>query len=56
MPARGAVLLCYDLFSVCRAATALTNSSRRDELIFGDVQLLLSPMSARGSQIIPALG
>ncbi|XP_051927627.1 uncharacterized protein si:ch211-183d21.1 isoform X1 [Hippocampus zosterae] len=55
VPARGAVLLCYDLFSVCRAATALTNSSRRDELIFGDVQLLLSSMSARGSQIIPAL-
>ncbi|XP_077406210.1 uncharacterized protein LOC144038033 isoform X1 [Vanacampus margaritifer] len=55
VPARGAVLLCYDLFSVCRAATALTNSSRRDELMFSDVQLLLSSMSTRGSRVIPAL-
>ncbi|XP_049616125.1 uncharacterized protein si:ch211-183d21.1 isoform X1 [Syngnathus scovelli] len=55
VPARGTVILCYDLFSVCRAATALTNSSRRDELMFSDVQMLLSSTSTRGSQVIPAL-
>ncbi|XP_061562515.1 uncharacterized protein si:ch211-183d21.1 [Phycodurus eques] len=55
VPARGSVLLCYDLFSVCRAATALTNSSRRDELMFSDVQLLLTSTFTRGSRVIPAL-
>ncbi|XP_061665448.1 uncharacterized protein si:ch211-183d21.1 [Syngnathoides biaculeatus] len=55
VPARGSVLLCYDVFSVCSAATALTNSSRRDELMFSDVQLLLTSMSTGGSRVIPAL-
>ncbi|XP_038592611.1 uncharacterized protein si:ch211-183d21.1 [Micropterus salmoides] len=57
VPARGAVVLCYDLFSVCRAGTALTNSSLRDVLVFSENQQLLSSLSAtRGSQVIPALG
>ncbi|XP_057682474.1 uncharacterized protein si:ch211-183d21.1 [Corythoichthys intestinalis] len=56
VPARGAVLLCYDVFSVCRAATALTNSSRRDELFFSDTQPQLSLRSNEDSRIIPALG
>lgn len=56
MPARGAVILCYDLFSVCRAGTALTNSSLRDVLVFSEKQQLLSSLStSRGRQVIPAL-
>ncbi|XP_054625223.1 uncharacterized protein si:ch211-183d21.1 isoform X2 [Dunckerocampus dactyliophorus] len=56
VPARGAVVLCYDLFSVCRAGTALTNSSLRDQLVFSENQVLLSSLSSnRGSQVIPAL-
>uniref|UniRef100_A0A673C0C6 Si:ch211-183d21.1 n=1 Tax=Sphaeramia orbicularis TaxID=375764 RepID=A0A673C0C6_9TELE len=56
VPARGAVILCYDLFSVCRAGTALTNSSLRDVLVFSEKQQLLSSLStSRGRQVIPAL-
>ncbi|XP_077482802.1 uncharacterized protein LOC144093299 [Stigmatopora argus] len=55
VPARGTVLLCYDVFSVCRAATALTDSSRRDELTFSDVQPLVSSSSNRWDPVIPAL-
>ncbi|XP_061911892.1 uncharacterized protein si:ch211-183d21.1 [Entelurus aequoreus] len=55
VPARGAVVLCYDLFSVCRAGTALTNSSLRDELVFSENQLLLPRSTRRGSHVIPAL-
>ncbi|XP_038156995.1 uncharacterized protein si:ch211-183d21.1 [Cyprinodon tularosa] len=55
MPARGAVVLCYDLFSVCRAGNALTNSSLRDVLVFSENQRLLSSLSTtRGRQVIPA--
>ena len=55
VPARGAVVLCYDLFSVCRAGTALTNSSLRDVLVFSENQQLLSSLStSRGRQVIPA--
>ncbi|XP_074520066.1 uncharacterized protein LOC141785585 [Halichoeres trimaculatus] len=56
VPVRGAVVLCYDLFSVCRAGTALTNSSLRDVLVFSEKQQLLSSLStSRGRQVIPAL-
>lgn len=56
LPARGAVVLCYDLFSICRAGTPLTNSSLRDVLVFSENQQLLSSLStARGRQVIPAL-
>lgn len=56
VPVRGAVVLCYDLFSVCRAGTALTNSSLRDVLVFSENQKLLSSLSTtRGRQVIPAL-
>ncbi|XP_071782911.1 uncharacterized protein LOC139932874 [Centroberyx gerrardi] len=56
VPVRGAVVLCYDLFSVCRAGTGLTNSSLRDVLVFSENQQLLSSLSAtRGRQVIPAL-
>ncbi|XP_022046549.1 uncharacterized protein si:ch211-183d21.1 isoform X3 [Acanthochromis polyacanthus] len=56
VPVRGAVVLCYDLFSVCRAGTALTNSSLRDVLVFSENQQLLSSLSAsRGGQVMPAL-
>ncbi|KAM9425268.1 uncharacterized protein KZ484_008394 isoform 2-T3 [Pholidichthys leucotaenia] len=56
IPVRGAVVLCYDLFSVCRAGTALTNSSLRDVLVFSENQQLLSSLSTtRGRQVIPAL-
>ncbi|MEQ2290601.1 hypothetical protein AMECASPLE_004794 [Ameca splendens] len=55
VPARGAVVLCYDLFSVCRAGTALTNSSLRDVLVFSENQRLLSSLSTtRGRQVMPA--
>ncbi|XP_068439949.1 uncharacterized protein si:ch211-183d21.1 [Clinocottus analis] len=55
VPVRGAVVLCYDLFSVCRAGTALTNSSLRDVLVFSENQQLLSSLSTtRGRQVIPA--
>ena len=56
VPVRGAVVLCYDLFSICRAGTALTNSSLRDVLVFSENQQLLSSLSTtRGRQVIPAL-
>ncbi|KAF0025315.1 hypothetical protein F2P81_022196 [Scophthalmus maximus] len=56
VPVRGAVVLCYDLFSVCRAGTALTNSSLRDALVFSENQQLLSSLTTtRGRQVIPAL-
>ncbi|XP_047465874.1 uncharacterized protein si:ch211-183d21.1 [Mugil cephalus] len=56
VPVRGAVVLCYDLFSVCRAGTALTNSSLRDVLAFSESQQLLSSLSTtRGRQVMPAL-
>ncbi|XP_055006584.1 uncharacterized protein si:ch211-183d21.1 isoform X1 [Boleophthalmus pectinirostris] len=56
MPIRGAVVLCYDLFSVCRAGTALTNSSLRDVLVFSERKQLLSFLSTtRGRHVIPAL-
>lgn len=56
VPVRGAVVLCYDLFSVCRAGTALTNSSLRDVLVFSENQQLLSSLSTtRERQVIPAL-
>ncbi|XP_028331140.1 uncharacterized protein LOC114481034 [Gouania willdenowi] len=56
VPARGAVVLCYDLFSVCRAGTALTNSSLRDVLVFSNNPQLLSSLSTtRGRQVMPAL-
>ncbi|KAM6896893.1 uncharacterized protein FYW49_018275 [Xenentodon cancila] len=56
VPMRGAAVLCYDLFSVCRAGTALTNSSLRDVLVFSENQQLLSSLSTtRGSQVMPAL-
>ncbi|KAM4715984.1 uncharacterized protein FYW61_018677 [Anableps anableps] len=56
VPDRGAVVLCYDLFSVCRAGTALTNSSLRDVLVFSENQRLLSSLSTtRGRQVLPAL-
>lgn len=56
VPVRGAVVLCYDLFSVCRAGTALTNSSVRDSLVFSEKQQLLSSLlTARGRQITPAV-
>ncbi|XP_041818651.1 uncharacterized protein si:ch211-183d21.1 isoform X2 [Chelmon rostratus] len=56
VPVRGAVVLCYDLFSVCRAGTALTNSSLRDVLVFSENQRLLSSLSTtRGRQVIPAI-
>ncbi|XP_026206841.1 uncharacterized protein si:ch211-183d21.1 [Anabas testudineus] len=56
VPVRGAVVLCYDLFSVCRAGTALTNSSLRDVLVFSENQQLLYSLStARGRQVFPAV-
>ncbi|XP_028989884.1 uncharacterized protein si:ch211-183d21.1 [Betta splendens] len=56
VPARGAVVLCYDFFGVCRAGTALTNSSLRDVLVFSENQRLLSSLStARGRHVLPAL-
>lgn len=56
VPMRGAVVLCYDLFSVCRAGTALTNSSLRDVLVFSERQQLLSFLStSKGRHVIPAL-
>ncbi|XP_030610136.1 uncharacterized protein LOC115797780 [Archocentrus centrarchus] len=56
VPGRGAVVLCYDLFSVCRAGTALTNSSLRDVLVFSENQhLLFSLSTTRGRQVMPAL-
>ncbi|KAK7919736.1 hypothetical protein WMY93_011020 [Mugilogobius chulae] len=56
VPIRGAVVLCYDLFSVCRAGTPLTNSSLRDVLVFSDRKHLLSFLSTtRGRHVIPAL-
>lgn len=56
IPGRGAVVLCYDLFSVCRAGTALTNSSLRDVLVFSENRQLLSSLSTtRGRQVMPAL-
>lgn len=56
VPHRGAVVLCYDVFSVCRAGTALTNSSLRDVLVFSERQQLLSSLSTtRGRQVMPAL-
>lgn len=56
VPSRGAVVLCYDLFSVCRAGSALTNSSLRDVLLFSDSQQLLSSLSSsRGRHVLPAL-
>ncbi|XP_068162238.1 uncharacterized protein si:ch211-183d21.1 [Antennarius striatus] len=56
VPERGAVVLCYDLFSICRGGTALTNSSLRDVLVFSDNQQLLSSLSTTGGrQVIPAL-
>ncbi|XP_008304772.1 uncharacterized protein LOC103376182 [Stegastes partitus] len=56
VPVRGAVVLCYDLFSVCRAGTALTNSSLRDVLVFSENRQLLSSLStSRGRQVMPAL-
>ncbi|KAF7661566.1 hypothetical protein LDENG_00259100, partial [Lucifuga dentata] len=56
VPVRGAAVLCYDLFSVCRAGMALTNSSLRDVLVFSESQQLLSSLSAtRGRQVIPAV-
>lgn len=56
VPARGAVVLCYDLFRVCRAATALTNSSLRDVLVFSENKHLLSSLSTpRERHVIPAV-
>uniref|UniRef100_A0A3P9HNC3 Uncharacterized LOC101175221 n=1 Tax=Oryzias latipes TaxID=8090 RepID=A0A3P9HNC3_ORYLA len=56
VPARGAVVLCYDLFSICRAGSALTNVSLRDVLLFSENQWLLSSLSTtRGRQVLPAL-
>ncbi|KAM8877822.1 uncharacterized protein ACB058_003510 [Synchiropus picturatus] len=56
VPVRGAAVLCYDLYSVCRAGNALTNSSLRDVLVFSENQRLLSSLSTtRGRQVIPAL-
>ncbi|KAG8009119.1 hypothetical protein GBF38_011733 [Nibea albiflora] len=56
VPVRGAVALCYDMFSICRAGTALTNSSLIDVLAFSENQQLLSSLSTtRGRQVIPAL-
>uniref|UniRef100_A0A3Q4IEX8 Si:ch211-183d21.1 n=1 Tax=Neolamprologus brichardi TaxID=32507 RepID=A0A3Q4IEX8_NEOBR len=56
IPGRGAVVLCYDLFSICRAGTALTNSSLRDVLVFSENRQLLSSLSTtRGRQVMPAL-
>lgn len=56
VPARGAVVLCYDTLSVCGAGTSLSNSSLRDTLVFGDSQVLLTSVAAsRGQQIMPAL-
>lgn len=56
VPVRGAVVLCYDLFSVCRAGTALTNSSLRDVLVFSENRQLLSSLSTtREGQVLPAL-
>ncbi|XP_056153216.1 uncharacterized protein si:ch211-183d21.1 [Lampris incognitus] len=55
-PARGAVALCHDLFSVCRTGVALANSSLRDTLVFSDNQNLLSSFNTtRGQQVMPAL-
>lgn len=56
VPVRGAVVLCYDLFSVCRAGTALTNSSLRDVLVFSENKHLLSSLSTSMERhIIPAV-
>lgn len=56
VPVRGAVVLCYDLFSVCRAGTALTNSSVRDSLVFSENQQMLSLLPTTGGrQITPAV-
>lgn len=56
VPERGAVVLCYDLFSVCRAGSALTNSSLRDVLVFSENQRLLSSLSTtRGRRVMPTL-
>lgn len=56
IPARGAVVLCYDLFSVCRSAPALTNSSLRDVLVFSENKHLLSSLSSsRERHVIPAV-
>ncbi|XP_014822975.1 PREDICTED: uncharacterized protein LOC106903587 isoform X1 [Poecilia mexicana] len=56
VPAGGAAVLCYDLFSVCRAGTALTNSSLRDVLVFSENQRLLASLSTtRGRQVLPSL-
>lgn len=56
VPVRGAVVLCYDLFSVCRAGTTLTNSSVRDSLVFSESQQLLSSLpTTRGRHITPSV-
>lgn len=56
VPAHGAVVLCYDLFSVCRAATALTDSSLRDVLVFSENKQLLASLSApRERHVVPAV-
>ncbi|KAM6951009.1 uncharacterized protein FYW47_014518 [Aplochiton taeniatus] len=56
VPVAGAVLLCHDLFSVCRSASSLTNGSLTDLLVFSESPLLLSSLSAtRGQQVMPAL-
>lgn len=56
VPVRGAAVLCYDLYSICRAGTALTNSSLRDVLVFSESQQLQSSLSAtRGRHVIPTL-
>ncbi|CDQ62282.1 unnamed protein product [Oncorhynchus mykiss] len=56
IPAKGAVVLCSDTVTVCRAGTTLTNSTLRDTLVFSDELRLLIKLSAtRGQQVLPVL-
>ncbi|XP_010887130.3 uncharacterized protein si:ch211-183d21.1 [Esox lucius] len=56
IPPNGAVVLCSDTVTVCRAGTTLTNSTLRDTLVFSDDLKLLVKLSAtRGQQVMPVL-
>ncbi|KAL0984327.1 hypothetical protein UPYG_G00140000 [Umbra pygmaea] len=56
IPANGAVVLCSDTVTVCRAGTTLTNSTLRDTLVFSDDIKLLSKLSATiGQEVMPVI-
>ncbi|CAB1337875.1 unnamed protein product, partial [Coregonus sp. 'balchen'] len=56
IPANGAVVLCSDTVTVCRAGTTLTNSTLRDTLVFSDdLRLLIKLSATRGQQVMPVL-